>query len=36
MAYVPGPNILQEWTTLCAHSKNSDRQLYIQPGLWFF
>jgi hypothetical protein len=36
MANVSGPNILQEWTTLCTHPKYSDRQLDIQPGFWFF
>ena len=36
MADVAGLGIVEEWTTVCAHAKHSDRQLYIQPGLWFF
>ncbi len=35
MADIPGLGILQEWTTIRTHAKHSDRQLYIQSGLWF-
>ena len=36
MADVAGLGVVEEWTTVRSHAKHSDRQLYVQPGLWFF
>ncbi len=36
MADVAGLGMVEEWTTVRSHAKHSDRQLYVQPGLWFF
>jgi hypothetical protein len=36
MTDVASLGAVDEWTTVRSHTKHSDRQLYVQPGLWFF